>query len=246
MHSGSRALQPFHAIEWRAEEPALHAVQGVIQTLGSLRWMHEPRPPSEAQFRARFSRLARFRTHTTSFTPLCLRLLYGVGHAHRGATFVGIGSGDGLAVAALAAGALDRAGAAPLCAVGVDINPLAVATARRNAKLLAAGGSLGFRSADGLEYLAACLDPIDVLLLDADCPVRGKAIYVDLLRAALPRLAPGAVVLAHDACTPQFNADLRQYARAVRAAGLQGPLDVPVGAGWSFAVRAPSHTCTPI
>ena len=70
-------------------------------------------------------------------------------------------------------------------------------------------------TADAVEVVAAYPHPIDLLYLDADGDRgRGKGIYLEITEAALPRLHPGSVILAHNSinCAPA----LADYLACVR------------------------------
>jgi predicted O-methyltransferase YrrM len=88
--------------------------------------------------------------------------------------------------------------------------------------------------------LAALPRGIDLLLVDGPpgaLAANGEARYAALPLLA-PRLAPGALVVAHDPCVCRFAADFAAYDRAIRASGrLRGPWVIPVDpCGLSIAV----------
>jgi predicted O-methyltransferase YrrM len=99
--------------------------------------------------------------------------------------------------------------------IGVDVDEVALAGARANFARLGAGGVETWLAA-GREALDRLPGPIDLLYLDAEEPGRGKAIYLDLLDIAYPKLRPGALVLAHDISVPKFRADLSAYLARAR------------------------------
>jgi hypothetical protein len=55
-----------------------------------------------------------------------------------------------------------------------------------------------------------------MLASDIDSPVTAKVGYTALLDLAVPRLAPGALVIAHDVCYPKFKNDLEPCMARVR------------------------------
>jgi predicted O-methyltransferase YrrM len=90
-------------------------------------------------------------------------------------------------------------------AVLIDPDPEAQALAHRN--LAAAGllGSVELVVAAGQDYLDAASASFDLVVLDAEAPrdhpdpaQRGKGIYDLLLRHALPRMTPGALLVCHN------------------------------------------------
>jgi predicted O-methyltransferase YrrM len=124
--------------------------------------------------------------------------------------------------------------------IGVEINPDSAELARRNF------GRLGTPNVevlceDGHDTLARLEPPIDLLYLDAsgdardpDPRRRWKSIYSTLLDVAYGKLAPGALVLAHDTSPAWFARDAGHYLAAVRdsAAGRRKRLYTWLALGW--------------
>jgi predicted O-methyltransferase YrrM len=141
------------------------------------------------------------------------RLLYGIAHVARPARILVVGSYFGNTLVWLAGPGF---GPEPAYrgerALGVDVDATAVAGARANFARLGTGPGVRVDVLDG--HLAA--GPFDLVLLDADDPVRRKGVYVSLLDALYPHLTPGALVLAHDICVPAFAGQLAGYRAAVR------------------------------
>ncbi len=83
--------------------------------------------------------------------------------------------------------------------VGVEIKREEAERAERNVRRLDPTGLARIVAADAIDVVAAYPGPIDLLYLDADGDrERGKGIYLEILEAAYDRLAPGALVLAHN------------------------------------------------
>lgn len=87
----------------------------------------------------------------------------------------------------------------------VDPDPDCSALASLNFKAEIAGGRVTIACATGEALLARAGPPLDMVVIDAELPRddpdearRGKGVYASLLEAALPRLAPGAVVVSHN------------------------------------------------
>ncbi len=94
----------------------------------------------------------------------------------------------------------------------VDPDPRAAAVARRNAARY--GDAVRVEVATGAQVLAADIEPIDFVVIDAELPrthpdpaERGKGVYRSLLAAALPRLAPRAYVVAHNVLLADATGD---------------------------------------
>jgi len=68
---------------------------------------------------------------------------------------------------------------------------------------------------DAVDTVASFQRPIHLLYLDADgTPEKGKGVYLDILRAAMDRIPPGGVVLAHNSVNAAGR--LRHYLDFVR------------------------------
>jgi predicted O-methyltransferase YrrM len=149
----------------------------------------------------------------SSITPLMARVLYGVAHLARPQRILGVGTYCGNALVWLTGpGFGPHAVYLGSRAVGVDIDPAATRAARANFVRIGADARVTLRCLDGHE---AGDDSFDLLLLDADDPVRRKSVYLSLLAALYPWLEPGGLVLAHDICVPSFVSPLADYRRAV-------------------------------
>ena len=178
---------------------------------------------------------------STTFTPMMRRLLFGLGYAARPEHIVGVGTHVGYTFSWLLRNRIDEDGAAAgewQTATGIDVNAGANTTARSNCSILGHGGRLTFLDADGVEGISRSREAIDLLYLDLDDPARRKAVYRDVLEAALPRLRPGALILAHDPCVPIFQEDFAGYDRFVTGSGrFAGPWVLRVDAcGLSVAM----------
>jgi hypothetical protein len=163
----------------------------------------------------------------TTFTPMMRRLVFGLGHAARPANIVGVGTHVGYTFSWLLRNRTDEQPAAMgewQTATGIDVNAEANTVARRNCSVLGHGDRLTFLDADGVEGVSQSREVIDLLYLDLDDPTRRKAPYRDVLEAAMPRLQPGALVLAHDPCVPVFERDFAHSDRFVTESGVfSGP-----------------------
>jgi len=83
--------------------------------------------------------------------------------------------------------------------IGVEIDRERAALAERNVRRIDPTGVARIVADDAVNVAAAFDGPIRVLYLDADgTPEQGKGVYLDILDAALDRIPPGGLVLAHN------------------------------------------------
>ena len=83
--------------------------------------------------------------------------------------------------------------------VGLEIKPEEAERAERNVRRIDRTGVARVVAADAIEVCRDFPEPIHLLYLDADGgPGVGKGIYLTILQAALDKLPPGAIVLAHN------------------------------------------------
>jgi predicted O-methyltransferase YrrM len=183
----------------------------------------------------------------TSVTPLMARVLYGIAALARPRRILGIGTYAGNALIWLAGAGF---GTEPLyqgeLAVGVDVDREATALAVRNFSAIGGDDRVELRCEDGHDSPRMLGQTWDLVLLDADDPVHRKRVYLSLLDAVYPWVAPGGLVLAHDICVPLFRDDLALYQAAVRdrtrfAHSL--PLEIDdCGLEVSVKIATPSHS----
>jgi predicted O-methyltransferase YrrM len=159
----------------------------------------------------------------TSITPPMERLLYALGAVQRPRVVVAMGifCGNTLVWNVGAAAGPGKVYDAERL-VGVEVEPGSVELARRNFEHIGAAGVEILRE-DGHDTLARFHGSIELLYLDAsgsgkeaDPRRRGKSIYTTLLEAACDRLAPGALVIAHDTIPAWFPKQAQAYLDAVR------------------------------
>lgn len=165
-----------------------------------------------------------FQVPQTSVTPVMARLLFALGDVLLPRRLLVIGSYCGNTLVWLAGrrilqlprtdqAAGEEVDGAPDAAylVGCDVDADACETARANFTRIGAGDAVQILPRDGHRVLSESTEAWDLVLLDADDPVRRKAVYDTLLEVALPWLNPGSTVLAHDTALPLFADDLRSY-----------------------------------
>lgn len=191
-----------------------------------------PEPPAgvwEDFHRARARIHDAFEVPASSLTPLAARVLYGIAATARPGALLGIGTYAGNLFGFLAA-----AGFGPTrryegaCAVGLDVDAEATALAERNFRRAGYAGTARFEARDGRTPPAPPPGGWSLVLLDADDPVRRKAVYEEMLRAVEPHLADGALILAHDTAYPKFASDLAPYLARVRSGVHRGSVALPV------------------
>lgn len=215
-------------------------VDGIVEHLHARHVLPTARPaPWDAFMRLSDLVHHRFEMPSTTVTPIMRRLLFAVGLAVRPRYVVGVGTFVGYAFAWLIRDRSDAA-AGPFCdrALGIDVDQHANELARRNCAHLGHGTRLRFRDGDGTLPASWQDGPVHLLYLDLDDPQSGKTGYVTALQTARDRLAPGAVILAHDPCVAAFAGAFADYHAIVHAATwLRGPWILPVDeCGLSVAI----------
>ena len=61
---------------------------------------------------------------------------------------------------------------------------------------------------------------LDLLYIDIDSPDHGKRNYIDVLKAAIPNLNQGSIIMAHDPCVKKFDNDFKLYHSFIESSGL--------------------------
>jgi predicted O-methyltransferase YrrM len=177
-----------------------------VLPIGEVRWelFHE--------FRKRVHE--NFYVPETSITTLTSRLLFGVGCLAQPRRVVGIGTYYGNAICWLvAAGFSPRRLYDGEVAVAIDVDDEAARGFGQNAERV--GLAVESVGTDGIGWLEANTDRIDLLFLDLDSPERGKADYTTCFEAAQDELAPAALVVAHDYYEEKFAEDMKRFEKVV-------------------------------
>lgn len=136
----------------------------------------------------------------TAITPRLQRAIYAINAIVRPRTMVAAGVFCGNTFISNA-GAAVGPGACYVAEdlVGLEILPVEAARAETNVRRIDPTGCARILAADAVAFAANYDRPIELLYLDASAPGdQGKRIYLDILEAAYDRLAPGAIVLAHN------------------------------------------------
>jgi predicted O-methyltransferase YrrM len=173
----------------------------------------------------------------TACTPIMARFLFALGEALRPQHIVGLGTFVGYCASWLIG--LPRADKRLTLTELVDIDSAANEMARANCSHLRYGDRLRVIDSSAESFIDSLFEPVDALFIDVDDPLRGKHHYTDLLEQISPKLAPGAVVVAHDSLVPRFKEDFKRFHNYVETSELyDGPWVLPIDAyGLSLAVR---------
>jgi len=136
----------------------------------------------------------------TAITPRMQRLLYALNAIAQPQTLIAAGVFCGNTFISNA-GAAVGPGACYTATqlLGVEIKPDEAQRAERNVRRIDPTGVARVVAADAVDTCRDFPDPIHLLYLDADgTKETGKGIYLTILQAALDRMPPGALVLAHN------------------------------------------------
>ncbi|HPD17770.1 MAG TPA: class I SAM-dependent methyltransferase [Planctomycetota bacterium] len=136
----------------------------------------------------------------TAITPRMQRLLYAINAIAQPANLIAAGVFCGNTfISNAGAGVGPGACYTARNLLGVEIKPTEAERAERNVRKLDPTGIARVVAADAVDVCRAFPEPIHLLYLDADGgPEVGKGIYLTILQAALDKLPPGALVLAHN------------------------------------------------
>ena len=107
----------------------------------------------------------------------------------------------------------------------LELQDYKIEYAREMAAKAGLGAHIDFLQGDALELIAKLPKGIDFVLLDL-----WKDLYIPCLEAFLPKLSPGAIIVADNIIYPGGD-DVRLYSKAVRAKPGMTSILVPVGAG---------------
>lgn len=209
-------------IDWATQGAAIDTVDALLgATIG------RERPRSLTAFERRFEQVQAFDVDQTGFTALMMYFLHRVGVLVEPRLVIGCGVHAGLAFSMLAAGADE--GGRLVQAVGVDENDRCTVESTKNAAHLGIGARLRFETTPPCDFIAGVEMPIDVLMIDVLDAVHGKRDYTRLARLAEPKMAPGGILLAHDACVPHWQRDIKDLtAYLVDSRQFLGPWCLPI------------------
>jgi len=191
-HDPHRALEP--------AERELAVVDEALSVLCRAGVLPHGRYDREKMLAHRRAAAERFEIPWTAISPRMQRLLYAINAIRRPANVIAAGVFCGFTFISNAGAAIGP-GASYVAEqlVGVEIDPERARTAERNVRRIDPSGLARVVAADAVEFVAGFTEPIELLYLDADGDGgRGKGIYLEILQAGYDRLAPGALVLAHN------------------------------------------------
>ena len=115
----------------------------------------------------------------------------------------------------------------------LELQDYKIAYAREMAEKAGLASHIDFLQGDALELIAQLPSGIDFVLLDL-----WKDLYIPCLDAFLPKLNPGAIIVADNIIYPGGD-DVRAYSKAVRAKPGMTSILVPVGAGLEISRYEP-------
>ncbi|MHC4981876.1 MAG: O-methyltransferase [Planctomycetota bacterium] len=187
----------------RLLEPAAREVAVVDEALAALRraGVLEDTGYDKDKFLAHRRAVAEcFDIPWTAITPRMQRLLYAINAISRPRNMIAAGVFCGNTLISNAGAAVGPGACyAAENLIGLEIKPREAERAERNVRKIDPTGVARVLAADAIEFVADFDGQIDLLYLDADGDRgRGKGIYLEILQAALGRLRPGSIVLAHN------------------------------------------------
>jgi predicted O-methyltransferase YrrM len=190
---------PHRQVESLARE--ISVVDGALYSLSSAGILPEGAYDKDKFLAHRQAVRERFDIPWTAITPRMQHLLYAINAVAQPKVMVSVGvfcgntfiSNAGAAIGPGSCYHADRL-------IGLEIRPEEADRARRNvATLNPYDSEVEILGEDGIPWLIAFEDEIDLLYIDADGPRgRGKSIYLDILEAGLHTLHRGSLVLAHN------------------------------------------------
>jgi predicted O-methyltransferase YrrM len=109
----------------------------------------------------------------------------------------------------------------------IDLHAKKQAYAREQLTAVGLAGCVEFQLGDALKVLAGLAGPFDLVLLDL-----WKDLYIPSFDLFLPKLAPGAYVIADNMLEPRVvRPQAEAYQRHVRASGRFDTVLLPIGSG---------------
>ncbi|MBF0863511.1 MAG: class I SAM-dependent methyltransferase [Gluconobacter potus] len=118
--------------------------------------------------------------------------------------------------------------------VTMELETHKIAYARDMAERAGLTGYVDFRHGNALDLIGQMDDGIDFVLMDL-----WKDLYVPCLEAVLPKLNPGAIIVADNMRVPGGE-DARKYQQAVRAIPHMLSVPLPVGTGLEVSRYLPA------
>lgn len=109
--------------------------------------------------------------------------------------------------------------------VTMELHAYKSAHAQEMSERAGLSGHVDFRVGDALELIGAMQERPDMVFLDC-----WKDLYAPCLQALLPKLAPGAMIVADNMIRPG-GPEIRRYAEAVRAVLGMSSVLLPIGTG---------------
>ncbi|MGC9318862.1 MAG: class I SAM-dependent methyltransferase [Armatimonadota bacterium] len=192
------ASEPFAELEPLADEIAV--VDDALQELVAAGALPYADYDAERFLAHRAAVREGFEVPWTAITPRMERLIWAINAIRRPARMIAAGVFCGFTfICNAGAGAGPGAVYEAKDLVGVEIKPDEAERAERNTRGIDPTATARVVAADAVEFVAEYPHPIDLLYLDANGDRgRGKGIYLEILEAALDRLSPDAIVLAHN------------------------------------------------
>jgi len=187
-------------IELEPPDKEIAVVQAALERLHSLGILSSVAYDDSRFLAHRRAVAERFEIPWTAITPRQQRLIYAINAIARPEHMLAAGVFCGNTFISNAGAAVGPGACyAARSLVGVEIKPDEAERAERNVRRLDPTGVARVVAADAVDVAGDHDGDLHLLYLDADGDAaRGKAIYLDILRACYDRLVPGGIVLAHN------------------------------------------------
>lgn len=160
---------------------------------------------------------AGFQMPDTAISPAMERLLYMLASVRRPRRLVAMGVYCANALVWSAGAACGPGKVYDAASIwGVDIDPWAIAQARRNLDQLDGMQAVTLLTEDARDTAERLDGPLDYVYLDIGSEGDDKRLNLEVLEQLYPKLSPGAWVLAHDTTLPAYRPAFQDYLRLVR------------------------------